>query len=255
MRSTLIVLFALLAARPGLAEDAVKLAYKAAEPVEYNIVTTERSQRSGFVTTMPAILLDDDWHTYETRETVRQHVVAADGQLESRVQTLTKTMEVNGRPMKDHQFPTRSFSYRMDTRGTRSDAAKGDLATSLSPVFPAEAIAPGKKWEITIPPSEKFPHPFKVTHKLEKIETFQGEKCAYVTSEGSLVTKDKDLAFNVTVAGVTRIGLDSGVLLKATSMTVFNVQAIKKFKEGHKTLKRNVARTVERRVPGAAPGQ
>lgn len=257
VRSIAVLLAALVAAGAAPAAEKIKVEYKPSDqPTEYWIRTIDRSQHDSFPTTPPAGA--DDWHTYDTLELARQWVKpGGEGFLDVTIQPLGKTLRVNGRKI-DTPGPLPTMQYRMSGRGELPDAlASGDLAASLVPVFPAEPIAIGHKWTVDVPPSESFKHPYKVTHLLEKVETYQGVPTAYVMTEGQAVTKDKDLAFNLTVSGATRVALDSGQLVKSQTVTVFNVQAVGRFKDGSKIQRRQVQRIVERRVPGSdiAPKQ
>lgn len=233
--------------------ESAKIEFKAAGPADYWIRTIERSQRDSFLTTPEKGA--DDWHTVDTLELVRQSSRAGEpGFLEVTVEPLGKSVRINSHKVDvpDDRTP---FGYRVTLRGEMPDAkAMGDIAAAIVPSFPAEAVPVGHKWTVKVPPTESFPHPYEVTHRLDRIEAYQGEPAAHVVTDGQLITKDADLAFNLTVTGMMRVGLTSGVILKAQTVTVFGIQAVKRFKEGHKIIRRQIQRTVERRVPGAAGG-
>jgi hypothetical protein len=255
LRTGSLFVIAMAIAALGVRAEPVKIEYKPSDaPIEYWIRTIDKSQKDSFATTPPPGM--DDWHTYDTLQLTRQWMRGGDGgMIECIIEPLGKTVRVNGHKV-DSVDRTGSTQVRMSRRGELPDVeASGDIAAQLVPVFPDKAVDVGHTWTVDVKPTASFKFPYKVTHKLEKVEPFQGSPTAYITTEGALVTKDEQLAFNLTVAGSTRISLDTGQLVKSQTITVFNVQAVGRFKDGHKIQRRQVQRIVERRVPGrdAAP--
>lgn len=220
---------------------------------EFWIRTTERSRRQGFVTTPEAGA--DDWLVVDTLELVRQTSKPGEaGFIEVTVEPLGKSVRINEHKV-DVEDPRLPLFYRISTRNELPDAmVLGDIAGGLAPQFPEKEIPVGHTWTAKIAATEQFMFPFEVKHTFTGIEDFQGEKVASILTEGQLVTKDADVAFNLSVAGNTKVGLTSGMVLHSQSTIVFNVQAVKRFKDGHKVQKKTVTRMVERRLPGDQQG-
>lgn len=232
----------------------VKLELKPnAAVTEFWVRTIEKSQRAGFVTTPEAGA--DDWHEVDTLELVRLRSTTGEGGfLEFTAEPLGKSVRINARKVEvpDNREP---IFYRISPRNEMPDAmALGDIAAGLAPTFPESPVPVGHEWTAKVAATEQMPHAYDVKHKLLAVEDFQGEKVGVIVSEGSLVTKEPDLAFNLSVGAQTKVGLTSGMVLRSTSVIVFNVQALKRFKDGHKIQRRQVQRIVERRLPGDGQG-
>lgn len=246
----LVVWCAALGAQARASADAVKVELKPADAAEYWIRNIESSRREGFEgKPEPGA---DQWHAVDTLALVRQTVRAGEaGFLEVTVEPLGKSVRINNRKIEveDDRSP---YDYRISTTGEMPDMkAMGEVAAACAPTFPAGPVAPGTSWKTKVESTPAFPAAFEVTHTLDKVEEFQGEPAAFIMTSGKTVAKDKDLAFSLSVSGLTRVGLKSGMMLKSNTMTNFAVSAAKRFKEGYKVQRRQVERVVERRVPGA----
>lgn len=224
-----------------------------AAPQEYWLRTIDRSQRASFATTLTTAERGaDKWHEVDTLEKVRQTSKPGEpGYIEVLVVPLGKIIRVDGQKV-DAEDKREPNSYRITPQNEMPDTMMlGDIAAGLAPKFPATAVPVGHSWTVQIASTEKFPFPYEVKHTFAGVEELQGEKAAVIRSLGAAINKDKELAVSLRVTSDTFIGLDSGLLLRADSFTEFNVQAVQRFKDGHKIQRRHIHRIVERHVPGA----
>ena len=224
--------------------EATKIVFKpTAAEVEYWI-RNQNSVCQGSTTTPP------EWHRYDTLELVSQRATQLTTCLDVNVVSHQKEMWADGQKL-EARFPTDVFHYLLTAQGKiTSETSADDPAAAMAPVFPDEPIAPGHKWSVIIPASQKFTVPIPITHTFQKVETVQGTACAVIITEGEASGKAPDGAFGfkLKVTGKTAIALKEGQLIRSSTITILNAKGSKSGPAGFPVLRDQTHRIVQRKT-------